>query len=162
MPPVQIRDGRDQDGPALIALIGAVFSEYPGCVLDVDGEVPELRAIATAFRRAGGWVWVAEQAGTIVGCVGFTQAAQPGGLELRKLYVARAARRQGLGARLCELVEAAARGRGAAFIDLWTDTRFADAHRLYERLGYRRGPTRELHDLSATIEYYYRKDLEPR
>ena len=40
---LQIRDARDDDEPGLIALIAGVFAEYPGCVMDVDGELPELR-----------------------------------------------------------------------------------------------------------------------
>ena len=82
------------------------------------------------------------------------------GVALHKLYVARAARRQGLGTRLCELIFEEARRRGATFVELWSDTRFLDAHRLYENLGFVRGPeTRELHDLSDTREFYYRLEL---
>jgi putative acetyltransferase len=50
--------------------------------------------------------------------------------------------------------------RRASAIELWSDTRFLDAHRLYEKRGYVRGPkTRELHDKSKSVEYYYRKAL---
>ena len=156
---VHIRDACDDDGDALIELIGSVFAEYPGCVLDVDGELPELRAIATAFANWNGRIWVATLAEHIVGCVGFSISA-PQQVELRKLYVARPARRAGLGSRLCDLVEQEATERNAQIVELWTDTRFVDAHRLYERRGYVRGPdTRELHDRSNTVEYYYRKRL---
>jgi len=162
MEPVQIRAARDDDADELIALIGAVFDEYPGCVLDVDGEMPELRAIASAFSTAGGRFWVAEQARRLIGCIGLTPAIAHGGVELRKLYVARTGRRRGLGSHLCGLVETEGRQRNAAFLELWTDTRFGDAHRLYERLGYVRLPeTRDLHDKSATVEYHYRKELRP-
>jgi predicted N-acetyltransferase YhbS len=140
-----------------------VFAEYPGCVLDVDGEMPELRAIATHFRRAGGRMWVAD-GGRVVGCVGFTPARSGGeeGVELRKLYIERALRGSGLGDRLCGLVEAEARRRGAAFVELWSDTRFLRAHRFYERRGYVRGEaTRELHDLSGSVELYFRRRLSP-
>jgi GNAT superfamily N-acetyltransferase len=164
MPPsdTTLRDARDDDADGLIALIGAAFAEYPGCVLDVDGELPELRAIATAFRRWGGHFEVAERGGRVVASVGWVPSpADPSrGVELRKLYVARDARRAGLGTTLCRRVERAARDRGAAYVELWSDTRFADAHRLYERLGYVRSPsTRELNDRSATVEFHYRKAL---
>jgi len=42
-----IRVARDDDEAGLVALIGGCFAEYPGCLLDVDGEIPELRAVAT-------------------------------------------------------------------------------------------------------------------
>jgi GNAT superfamily N-acetyltransferase len=81
-------------------------------------------------------------------------------VELKSLYVSAKARRQGLGELLTGLVEEEAVRRGARAVELWSDTRFADAHRLYARLGYRRLPhTRELHDLSDTTEYSFRKEL---
>ncbi len=158
MPTTRIREARDDDAPPLIALIAAVYAEYPGCVLDVDGEVPHLRRPASSFLEWDGRLWVAEGACGVVGCVGL--AGHRDHAELRQLYVSAAARRQGLGRRLCELVHGEALARGHRRIELWTDTRFADAHRLYERLGYVRQPgTRELHDLSRTIEYRYRLAL---
>ena len=155
-----IRDARDDDSWDLIGLIAACWAEYPGCILDVHGEEPWLLAPATAYREQGGHLWVAELDGRIVASVALRPAAEPDGIALKSLYVARAARRRGLGDRLTALVEDEARRRGATFVELWTDTRFADAHRLYERRGYVRGPdTRELHDLSKSVEYYYRKEL---
>jgi len=149
--PLLVRDAVDEDANGLIELIGAVFGEYPGCVLDVD--------VATAFDRRGGRFWVGERDARVVACVGFAPA-DGGGVELKKLYVDRAQRGAGLGTRLVGLVEREAHGRGAGFIDLWSDTRFLDAHRLYASLGYERGPdTRELHDLSETVEFYFRKQL---
>jgi putative acetyltransferase len=158
-----VREARNSDAGALIELIAAVYDEYPGCVLDVEGEAPELLAIRSHFRQLGGRFWVAEQNARLVGSVGFVPLGEADGIELRKLYVAQSARRRGLGAGLCERVEAAARARGARFVELWSDTRFEDAHRLYAGRGYLRGAdTRALHDQSASIEYYYRKLLEPR
>ncbi len=155
-----IRDARDADGWELIGLVAACWAEYPGCILNVDGEEPWMRAPASSFDERGGRLWVVERQGRVVASVGLKPAHEPGGIELKTLYVALHARRLGLGNRLTELVEAEARRRGAAFIDLWSDTRFTDAHRLYKRRGYQRDPiTRELHDLSNTVEYYFRKDL---
>ncbi len=155
-----IRDARDSDEAGLIELIGSIFAEYPNCVLAVDEEIPELRHIATSFADWDGRFWVAERQGRIVGCVGLTPAHEPGGIELKKLYVAASERRSGLGGRLTELVIAEARKRGARFIDLWSDTRFVTAHAFYEHRGFAKsGATRELHDLSDTVEYYFRREL---
>jgi putative acetyltransferase len=155
-----VRDARDDDAWDLIGLIAACWAEYPGCILDVHGEEPWLLAPASSYADKGGRLWVAEDGGRLVGSVGLVPAAADGGVALRTLYVARRARRQGLGGRLVDLAEAEAQTRGATFVELWTDTRFLDAHRLYERRGYQRGPaTRELHDLSHSVEYYYRKKL---
>jgi putative acetyltransferase len=159
-PDIHIRDARDGDAEGLIALIGGCFAEYPGCLLDVDGELPELRAIATAFRGWGGRFWVAERAGRVVGSAGFTPGKKVGYAELKKLYVERSCREIGLGGALCRLVETEAKKAGYSHIDLWSDTRFTTAHTFYVRRGYERGPTtRELHDSSDTVEYSFEKNL---
>jgi putative acetyltransferase len=158
-----LREARDDDAGELIELIGGCFAEYPGCLLDVDGELPELRAIASYFAKHDGRFWVAHDDRRIVGSVGWSPAIADGGIELKKLYVHASARESGLGSRLVELVEREANERGASFIDLWSDSRFETAHRFYEKRGYRRGPeTRLLHDISNTLEYYFRKDLGER
>lgn len=158
---MRLRDGHDSDAAALIDLIGSVFTEYAHCVLDVDGEMPELRRIAADFAERDGRFWVAEgEHGRLVGCVGVTPAREPGGVELKKLYVASSARRAGLGGRLLQLVLEEAARRGARFVELWSDTRFETAHGFYRRRGFvASGASRELGDSSDTVEYYFRRVL---
>ena len=55
--------GRDDDAAGFIDLIGGCWAEYPGCVMDLDGEVPELRALASYYAGQGGALWAAEAAG---------------------------------------------------------------------------------------------------
>jgi len=156
-----IRPAQDEDSESLIHMIGAVYAEYPGCVLDVDAETPELRTPASAAKADSGHWWVAVLDGKIVGSVAVVPE-EGKTVELKKLFVATAARRRGLGAQLVTLAEREARARRAASIVLWTDTRFEDAHRLYSRLGFARAPrTRVLNDLSNSVEFHYTKDLEP-
>ena len=157
-----MRDGRDDDASQLIALMAAVFAEYSGCVLDVDGEEPDLRAIATYYRGYGGRFWVAEHpdGGRIVGMIGGRPLNGGPYWELKKLYIDKRCRGIGLGRLMVGLVESEALQRGAPVLELWSDTRFLDAHRLYERLGYHRRPgLRELHDLSNSVEFHYTKRL---
>lgn len=157
---LKIREARDDDAEQLIGLIERCYAEYEGCVLDVDGEAPELRAIATYHAQHGGRFWVAESSGQLLASAGLVAGSEPDVMEMKKVYVAKEARQVGLGARLCSLVEAEAMSRRATAIDLWSDTRFLDAHRLYEKRGYVRGTkTRELHDKSKSVEYYFRKAL---
>lgn len=152
-----IRPGRDEDEAAYTRLIGEAWAEYPGCVFDVDAELPELHALATHFAGLSGAVWVAEAAGRIIGMVGVVPGAD-GAWELRKMYVDRAARGTGLAQRLLATAEAHAAGHGARGMFLWTDTRFTRAHRFYEAQSFvRDGPLRTLADLSDTIEYRYAK-----
>lgn len=153
-----IRDADDSDSAGLIALIDAVFREYPGCVLDLQDDMPDLLRPASAFSEKGGRLWTVERDGEIVACIGCRFDGPEA--ELLRLYVGRAARGGGIGTRLVALVEDAARRVDCTRMVLWTDTRFTDAHRLYERLGYvRQEGGRALHDLSNSIEYCYRKAL---
>ena len=127
--------------------------------MDVHGECPELLDPATHYRALGGALWVVPEGAWVAACVGWRPAGS-GVAELVKLYVARHRRRQGLGRALAKTAESHARASGATAMELWSDSRFTTAHRLYESLGYRAtGATRELHDLSATTEYHYRKSL---
>ncbi|MCY3669876.1 MAG: GNAT family N-acetyltransferase [Alphaproteobacteria bacterium] len=155
----RIRLVRDSDAAGLIRLIDACWSAYEGCILDVDAEEPQLRAMRSHFDALGGEYWVAEgPGGGIAAGGGWAPAADPAGAELHKLYVLAEIRRQGLARRLVGMAEAAARRRGSRFVELWSDTRFLEAHAFYEALGYRRtGGTRELNDLSNTTEFHFIK-----
>jgi putative acetyltransferase len=128
--------------------------------MDVHGECPDLLAPASAYRRHGGAFWVAvDPCGTVVATVGWRPLG-PGAIELERLYVNYRWRRRGVAAALADLVEKTAADRGAAQVQLWSDSRFHDAHRFYERRGYiRTGPDRELGDLSQTREHHFVKLL---
>ncbi|HVH78334.1 MAG TPA: DUF6356 family protein [Stellaceae bacterium] len=161
-----LRYARDDDAAAIIALISAVWSEYPGKTLVAANDMPELLRPASAYAAYGGRFWVVE-AGfpqpRIIGTVALQPSAEPGVVELQKLYVARSMRRNGLGGFLCQLVEREARRRGAHAVELWSDIKLLDAHRRYQQLGYERGEMlKSYNDTSGTVRYYYRKTLEPQ
>lgn len=148
-----VRPGRDEDSAGVIEVVARCYADYPGCVLDVEAEEPELLAPASAF--AG--FWVVERGGEVAGCVAFDAGPPP---LLKKMYLLPELRGRGLANELEGRVVDAARATGATRIELWTDTRFTRAHAFYGKLGWRpTGRTRELHDLSKTTEYHYVKDL---
>jgi putative acetyltransferase len=156
-----LRYARDDDSDAIIALVFRVWSEYPGKTLVAANDMPELLEPASAYARNGGRFWVVEANGEIIGTIALMPTAEPGVVELQKLYVARDMRKNGLGSFMCSLVEREARERGAHAIELWSDVKLRDAHRRYERLGYRRGQAlKTYHDTSSTIRGYYRKELD--
>lgn len=156
-----LRPARDEDAEGLIALIGGCFAEYPGCAMDIDGIDSELKAIATNFSRAGGNFWVLEDAaseGRIAASVGLSPSGtlEDGVIELKKLYVSAEYRRRGIASRLLDLVLDEARALQAPAIDLWSDTRFVEAHAFYAHHGFAQLPeTRELHDPSNTTEFHF-------
>jgi putative acetyltransferase len=157
-----LRFARDDDAPAIIALISAVWSEYPGKTLVAADDMPELLRPASAYAANDGRFWVVEANGAIIGTIALAPSKESSVVELQKLYVARDMRKNGLGGFLCQLVEQEARRRGADAVELWSDIKLLDAHRRYERLGYIRGETlKTYNDTSGTVRYYYRKPLDP-
>lgn len=161
--PGDLRAATDGDAGGVCQLIGDCFAEYEGCVLDPDGIDSWMAAPASSYSNKGGQFWVLAGPGEagLRACVGWAPAGSDR-IELKNLYVSSRARRQGLGRRLVEVVETVARERGASAVVLWSDTRFLDAHRLYEGLGYQRtGEQRELHDPSNSIEHGFAKLLRP-
>lgn len=154
-----VRQGLDSDAAGVIALIGECWAQYPGIILDVDGEMPELRALATYYRGKGGTLWVAETLAEIVGMVA-TVPHDAGIWEICRVYASPSAHGSGLGHRLLDTAEAHARAAGAMRLVLWSDTRFDRAHRFYEKRGYiRSGPIRVLHDISNSLEFGYAKPI---
>lgn len=159
-----LRPVRHADGDELTALVGSVYAEYPGCVLDLPGVDDDLPRMRDHIDALGGEFWVVDAGGEVVGCVGWAPGPVDGahGAELKRLYVRHDHRGRGLGAWLVAHVEAAVADTDATAIELWSDTRFVDAHRLYTRLGYvPTGETRDLHDPSHTTEYRFLKPLTP-
>ena len=157
-PGLVLRTARNADAPGIIDLVARCYAEYPGCVLDVDGEEPELRHPEGGFSG----FWVLERGGRVLGTVAWKVhgADERGPLELKKLYLDPRIRGAGWARKLVDLIEDQARRRGIRLVELWTDTRFEDAHAMYAHLGYTRtGETRELHDRSDTVEYFFRKEV---
>jgi len=96
--------------------------------------------VAEGVARGDRILLVAELDGAIVGTVQLIFAApenQPRRADVAKMLVRGAVRRRGIGARLMQAVEDAARGAGKALLVLDTVTG-GDGERLYSRLGWTR------------------------
>ena len=141
----------DADSPALAALIGRCWADYPGVLLYPE-EIPELDALASYYAGQGGMLWTTPERDGMV-------AARPGpaAWEICRVYVHPGRHGSGLGHALMDVAERHAAGHGAEMLELWSDTRFARAHRFYEKRGYRRGGTRALHDLCNSVEHHFSK-----
>jgi len=146
--------------PEVIELIHRVFNEY-GFIWDPEDEFWDLLREEQAFpyRSPIGAMWVMrDDDGTVVGSIAAERVDGPT-VELHRLYLDAHLRGQGMGRRLFETGVDWAREHGASRIELWSDTRFEDAHRLYERLGYVKSDSRRLDDANHTVEFKYEREI---
>lgn len=155
-----LRLAADADAQDLFGLLSLCFAEYPGCFVDPHDDLPDLRYPGSSFDRKGGAFWVVDdERGRVCACVA-VDFPENGAAELHRLYVRPDQRGGGLGGALVRLVERHAREKGASRIFFWSDTRFTNAHRLYQRLGYARVEgQRDLGDISNSVEYRFEKSL---
>lgn len=158
-----LREARLADGPPLSRIMGEAFRDYPRTYNAPLTEMTPVLSPRAWYRARHGIWWVAEDTrrGEVAGGVAYHPKHAKGRLasaELKHLYVAHWARRRGLGAALVRVFEEHARAEGCPAFLLWSDSKFEDAHRLYEALGWRRtGRERFLNDLSTTTEFEFVK-----
>jgi putative acetyltransferase len=151
-PDAVIRPAIDQDVPAIREIIARIYADY-GDVLDIEREDPHLRDPLTYFRAGGGELWVAECDGVVAGSTGVK--LDPPWAEIKTVYVAHEFRRRGLARRLTGTAIAHARERGCPRLALWSDTRYVEAHRLYESLGFVRVGRRDVSIVNTFSEFRY-------
>ena len=159
----RIEPAGHEHAPEVIELIHRVFDEYE-FIWDPLDEFWDLLTEHHAFpyRTPIGGMWVMrDDEGTVVGSIAAERVDGPT-VELHRLYLDAHLRGQGLGRKLFETGVEWVREHGAWRIELWSDTRFEDAHRLYERLGYVKADTRELDDVNNTVEFKYEREIEPQ
>ena len=131
----EIRSER-ADAPAGRALLVAYIADATTRI----GEWDETRtppAGAEAMAPPDGAFLVAYLAGEPVGCAGLVRLDEETG-EVKRMYVAPAARRRGLARALLTRLEEAALAAGYARVRLDTSAGQPEARALYEAMGYRR------------------------
>ena len=141
-----VRRARPADHDVVGELTVAAYAEFTGG--PEDRYVDHLRD--AAHRDLEAELWVAERDGRVLGTVtlapegsAWREIGRPGEGEFRMLAVSPSARRQGVGEALTRLVLDRFRELGANAVVLSSLDRMAAAHRVYERLGFRRVPDRD-------------------
>lgn len=146
----------------MIALIDRCYREY-GLALNLDDECEKhLADPGGYFRKHGGEFWVlTDDSGNVYATCALDIRAEDSRhiAELKSMYVDPSWRRRGIGRALTRHVMDAARRAGCARIELWSDTRFAAAHAMYESLGFERFGRREVADSNQSAEWGYRRTL---
>jgi putative acetyltransferase len=125
--PARVRRAAAADSPSAAAVVRAVYDEY-GFTWDEQGYHADLEDVEATYAA----FFVAELDGRIVGTAGLS-----GHGSLERFYVLPEARGAGVGSGLLRTVAEEARRRGHSQLEIWSDKRFEDAHRLYQRHGAR-------------------------
>lgn len=95
----------------------------------------EIGRIRAYYDDQGGSFWIAEQRGQLVGMFGLERHAD-GAFELRRMYVAPDARRQGIARLMLDFAEDRCRAAGAVELQLSTSELQHAAVSLYRDCGY--------------------------
>ena len=153
-----IRPAASSDAPGVVDLIGRVYLEY-GFVYVPEVEVPDLFRFDHHYAAPRGAFFVVREGGVVVGSVG-VERLDDGSAELHRLYLDTRLRGRGTGRALVEAALDWCRAEKIGRMILWSDTRFDQAHRLYERLGFRLMGERVLpDDLNQTREYGFERPV---
>jgi GNAT superfamily N-acetyltransferase len=95
----------------------------------------EIDRITDYYREHDGGFWVSIRSNRLVGTFGLERAA-PDAMELGRMYVDAAARRNGIGRRMLHYAEDECRGRDVARLELSTAEIQSAAIALYKNAGY--------------------------
>ena len=155
---LSVRPAGSADAPGVVELIGRVYVEY-GFVYVPEVEVPDLFQFDRHYAPPHGAFYVVREGDVIVGSVG-VERLDDGSAELHRLYLDTRLRGRGTGRALVEAALDWCRAQKIPRMILWSDTRFDQAHRLYDRMGFRRTGERVLPgDLNQTREYGFERPV---
>ena len=147
-----LEDPRDPAGAALVAeLIALLDGLYPE-----DAEEDPAPWTLETVARTGAFV-VARVAGEAAGCGGLVPVAEPGALEIVRMYVRAGHRGRRIADRILAEIEIQARARGAKALMLRCGPRQPEALRFYERNGYTPRPVFAHHREHPTNLFYEKR-----
>ncbi|HEY7538945.1 MAG TPA: GNAT family N-acetyltransferase [Methylomirabilota bacterium] len=153
-----VRPAATGDAPGVVDLIGRVYLEY-GFVYVPEVEVPDLFRFDQHYAAPRGAFFIVREGDVVVGSVG-VERLDDTSAELHRLYLDARLRGRGTGRALLEAALDWCRTEEIPRMILWSDTRFDQAHRLYERMGFRRMGERVLpDDLNQTREYGFERSV---
>lgn len=154
---IKIRKATSRDARTIARVLRESFAEYEASYTAEGFSATTPNAEQVRSRLDEGPIWVAVQAGKIVGTVSAVSRGEA--LYIRGMAVHGAARGRGVGKLLLSEVESFARARRHKLLVLSTTPFLARAIRLYEQAGFQRsseGP----HDLSGTPLFTMLKTLD--
>jgi GNAT superfamily N-acetyltransferase len=137
-----IREAREADLPALIAMFAADPLGGHGDTTAVETYPDYAGAFATIAASSNQTLYVAELAGDVAGTFQTMITTSLNGRGASAMIIEAVQTRadlrgQGIGARMIEFAIAEAKSRGVRLVQLTSNAARKDAHRFYERLGFK-------------------------
>ncbi|ARM12215.1 MULTISPECIES: GNAT family N-acetyltransferase [Rhizobium] len=142
LPDIRIRQARKDDLPALVAMFAADTVGGHGDTTDPAAFADYLKAFAAIEASPDQTLYVGERGGEIVGTFQTMVTTSLTGrgssaMIIEAVQTRSDMRGQGIGARMIEFAIAEAKGRGVRLVQLTSNAIRKDAHRFYERLGFK-------------------------
>ncbi|MDQ2985880.1 MAG: GNAT family N-acetyltransferase [Armatimonadota bacterium] len=128
-----IRPYNKGDDEEICRVIHAVFDEY-GFTWEAGGYNADTEDVDAFYIKGGGAFWVMVIDGEIVGTGGLMPEVERR-CELCRLYLSHEYRGRGLGREFFDYIVNEARLAGYREMEIWSDAKLTDAHRLYEKSG---------------------------
>jgi len=156
-----IRPVQQRDNASIASVIRSVMSEYGATKPGFAIHDPEVDAMFETYQKTRSFLLVVEYQGEVVGCGGVAplKGEEKNVCEIQKMYFLKEARGKGLGEKLLKelLLKAKAMGFSRSYLE--TTAQMKEAHRLYEKVGFKKRKS----SLGCTghfaCEVWYDRDL---
>jgi putative acetyltransferase len=163
---MHLRFANNQDQKGIVDLIDGVLKEHNDSIC-LENSESDLKDIQEHFFESGGAFWVLVDSTDSLAKVVGTHAVlpildNPTICTFKRLYLAKNLRGGEWGNRLMLQNIEWAKEQGMTRVEFWSDTRFARAHRFFEKFGFESsGEIRVMHDSHEPYkEVFFYLDLE--
>jgi len=143
LPEPRIRLATPADVEGIVAVIDSVLIEYGDRICTTPGgSEADVLDIEAGYRSKGGEFWVLESNDDGVSQIVGTHATRPDPecptevCTFKRLYLSSDLRGTNCGRDLMQVTIDWAKGKEFKRIEFWSDTRFARAHRFFEKFGF--------------------------
>ncbi len=155
-----ISEAKNEDKDRIIRIIDSIYREY-GDSICLEKADADLLDIESNYQREGGMFWKFIKDGEIIGTVAVYKDKRSSGAWLKRMYVVKPCRGQGVADRLMKMVIDWCIERGLEKISLWSDTRFIRGHAFYEKYGFVKGIVQDRNDGNMPYsEFYFEKNIQ--
>ncbi len=130
----RIRIAKNSDLSEVIDIIKDHYADFNDS-FNLEKFDSDLKDIEQSYFAKNGYFWIAEDNNKVVGIIAITPINDKTG-EIKRFYVRKKFRRQGIGKQLLNVCLEYAQKQGFQKIILWTDIRYKEAQAFYLKNGF--------------------------